>query len=74
MPANADQLEIVREFVEEHERYTSSKKARDILNDWNRCRSHFYAVLPKTDVAKIEARKDGLGREAEAELVAAGGN
>ncbi len=72
MLANADQLEIVREFVENHEGYTHSKKAREILNDWDRESAHFYAVVPKTDVAKIEARKDGLGREDEAELVASG--
>jgi glutamate synthase (ferredoxin) len=70
--ANADQLEIVLEFVENHEHYTHSKKARGILNDWDRESTHFFAVVPKTDVAKIEARKDGLGREDEAELVASG--
>jgi len=70
--ANRDQLEIVREFVSNHERYTQSKKARTILNDWAIEAPHFFAVVPKTDVAKIEARKDGLGREDEAELVAAG--
>jgi glutamate synthase domain-containing protein 2/glutamate synthase domain-containing protein 1/glutamate synthase domain-containing protein 3 len=73
--ANRDQLEIVREFVENHVLYTSSKKANEILNDWEHESRHFFAVVPKTDVAKIEARKDGLGREDEAEaLVAAGGN
>ena len=72
--ANRDQLEIVREFVENHVLYTSSKKANAILNDWDRESRNFFAVRPKTDVAKIEARKDGLGREDEAEaLVAAGG-
>ncbi len=71
--ANPDQLEIVREFIENHELYTQSKKAREILNDWVRESKHFFAVVPKTDVAKIEARKDGLGREDEAELVAAAG-
>ncbi len=70
--ANRDQLEIVREFVANHERYTQSKKARTILNDWAIEAPHFFAVVPKTDVAKIEARKDGLGREEEAELVASG--
>ncbi len=70
--ANRDQLEIVREFVSNHERYTQSKKARTILNDWAIEAPHFFAVVPKTDVAKIEARKDGLGREDEAELVATG--
>jgi glutamate synthase (ferredoxin) len=70
--ANPDQLEIVREFVANHERYTQSKKARAILNDWALEAPHFFAVVPKTDVAKIEARKDGLGREDEAELVASG--
>jgi glutamate synthase (ferredoxin) len=68
-PANADQLEIVREFVENHVLYTSSKRANEILNDWERESRHFYAVVPKTDVAKIEARKDGLGREDEAEAL-----
>jgi glutamate synthase domain-containing protein 2/glutamate synthase domain-containing protein 3 len=72
-PANTDQLEIVRDFIENHEHYTGSKKARTILNDWDRESGHFFAVVPKTDVAKIEARKDGLGREEEAELAAAGG-
>jgi glutamate synthase domain-containing protein 3 len=71
--ANADQLEIVREFVENHERYTGSKRARAVLNDWDRESRHFFAIVPKTDVARIEARKDGLGREEEAELAAAGG-
>ncbi len=71
--ANSDQLEIVREFVANHERFTQSKRARTILNDWAIEAPHFFAVVPKTDVAKIEARKDGLGREDEAELVAAGG-
>jgi glutamate synthase (ferredoxin) len=73
MQANRDQLEIVREFVATHERHTQSKKARAILNDWDIEAQHFFAVVPKTDVAKIEARKDGLGREEQAELVAAGG-
>ena len=51
------------------------RKLSEILNDWDRESQHFFAVVPKTDVAKIEARKDGLGREDEAEaLVAAGGN
>jgi glutamate synthase (ferredoxin) len=71
--ANRDQLEIVREFVVNHERYTQSKRARTILNDWAVEAPHFFAVVPKTDVAKIEARKDGLGREDEAELAAAAG-
>jgi len=70
-PANPDQLEIVREFIDNHEHYTQSKKAREILNDWTRESLHFFAVVPKTDVAKIEARKDGLGREDEAEGLAA---
>jgi glutamate synthase (ferredoxin) len=70
--ANRDQLEIVREFVDRHVEYTQSKLANTILNDWDRESGHFFAVVPKTDVAKIEARKDGLGREDEAELVAAG--
>jgi len=71
--ANRDQLEIVREFIENHVEYTSSKVANTILGDWDRESRHFFAVVPKTDVAKIEARKDGLGREDEAEaLVAAG--
>ena len=71
--ANPDQLEIVREFIDNHEHHTQSKRAREILNDWDRESRHFFAVTPKTDVAKIEARKDGLGREDAAELVAAGG-
>jgi glutamate synthase domain-containing protein 2/glutamate synthase domain-containing protein 1/glutamate synthase domain-containing protein 3 len=71
--ANRDQLEIVREFIEQHEHHTQSKQARAILNDWSIESPHFFAVVPKTDVAKIEARKDGLGREDDAELVAAGG-
>jgi glutamate synthase (ferredoxin) len=71
--ANADQLEIVRDFIETHEMYTGSKRARAILNDWDRESGHFFAVVPKTDVAKIEARKDGLGREEEEEELAAAG-
>jgi glutamate synthase domain-containing protein 3 len=71
--ANRDQLEIVREFVTNHLEYTQSKLASAILNDWDRESRAFYAVVPKTDVAKIEARKDGLGREDEAELVVAAG-
>ena len=47
--------------------YTQSKRANEILNDWDRESQHFFAVVPKTDVAKIEARKDGLGREDDAE-------
>ena len=70
--ANADQLEIVREFIANHVQYTGSKKANEILNDWTRESRNFYAVVPKTDVAKIEARKDGLGREDDAEAQAAG--
>jgi glutamate synthase (ferredoxin) len=71
--ANRDQLEIVREFIDNHVRYTKSKLANEILNDWHRESQNFFAVVPKTDVAKIEARKDGLGREDDAEaLVAAG--
>jgi glutamate synthase (ferredoxin) len=67
--ANRDQLEIVREFIDRHVEYTSSKIANEILGDWDRESRHFFAVVPKTDVAKIEARKDGLGREDEAEAL-----
>ena len=71
--ANRDQLEIVREFIDNHVRYTQSKAANAILNDWDRESSNFFAVVPKTDVAKIEARKDGLGREGDTEEGAAAG-
>jgi glutamate synthase (ferredoxin) len=71
MEANPDQIEIVRDIVETHEHHTGSKRARAVLNDWERESRHFYAIVPKTDVARIEARKDGLGREDEAELAAA---
>ncbi len=71
--ANRDQLEIVREFVENHVRYTHSKKARTRSSTTGTAsRGTSTPWCPKTDVAKIEARKDGLGREDEAELVASG--
>jgi glutamate synthase (ferredoxin) len=69
---NADQLEIVREFVERHAEYTDSIVALEVLSDWANAAAKFWAVVPKTDVAKIESRQDGLAHHDE-ELVGAGG-
>jgi glutamate synthase domain-containing protein 3 len=58
--ANPDQLEIVREFVANHVEHTGSAKAEAILADWDTESTYFWAVVPKTDVARIEARQQGL--------------
>jgi len=73
MAANPDQLEIVRAFIETHLEHTGSAKASEILDDWDVQSRHFFAVVPKTDVAKLEAKQQGIGGkdESDDELVAA---
>ncbi|HVL80586.1 MAG TPA: glutamate synthase large subunit [Actinomycetota bacterium] len=59
-PVNRDQMEIVREFVERHAELTGSAVARRMLGAWADEAPWFWAVRPKTDVAALEARQDGL--------------
>ncbi len=75
LDANNDHLEIVRNFLENHLELTGSIKAEAILGDWATQKTHFKAVVPKTDVAKIEARAEGSGaldEEDDEDLVSAG--
>ena len=39
-------VEIVREMLERHVKYTGSPKAKEVLRDWNSLRMKFVKVLP----------------------------
>jgi glutamate synthase (ferredoxin) len=57
---NPDQLEILRDLIERHTGYTGSEVAARILATWADASAGFWAVVPKTDVARLESKNDGL--------------
>ncbi len=42
----ADEV-ILRRLIENHARYTNSRRAREILDNWNVYRARFVKVFPK---------------------------
>jgi glutamate synthase (ferredoxin) len=68
---NSQLVEATREIPEneeeelytllvEHEEFTRSPKAREILKNWEKNRHLFFRVAPKALVAQIESRNEGV--------------
>jgi glutamate synthase (ferredoxin) len=59
-----EQLERLREIVARHAELTGSARAGAIAGAWEKERSHFWRVAPKSDVAKISQKNEGTLRGA----------
>jgi glutamate synthase (NADPH) large chain len=57
-PLAVDDIPIVRELVQEHERRTGSGLAGRILDDWQRTQLRFVKVMPHDYRAAIERHRD----------------
>jgi glutamate synthase domain-containing protein 3 len=38
---------ILRRLIENHARYTGSRRAQQILDDWTKCRARFVKIFPR---------------------------
>jgi glutamate synthase domain-containing protein 3 len=61
---SADELELVRELVERHERYTSSAEAALLLARWEAELERWWRVAPKSEVAELQRIYEGTATEA----------
>jgi glutamate synthase domain-containing protein 2/glutamate synthase domain-containing protein 1/glutamate synthase domain-containing protein 3 len=61
---SADELELVRELVERHERYTGSAKAATLLVRWGTELQRWWRVAPKGEVAQLQSVYEGTATEA----------
>jgi len=61
---SADELELVRELVERHARYTSSAKAAALLARWATELHRWWRVAPKGEVAELQSAYEGTATEA----------
>jgi glutamate synthase (NADPH/NADH) large chain len=52
-----EDFENIRRMVREHFRYNGSKKALEILQNWNQLRGYFLKVMPRDYKAVLEKRK-----------------
>ena len=57
-PLAIDDVSIVRELVQEHERRTGSQLAGRILDDWQRTQLRFVKVMPHDYRAALERHRD----------------
>ena len=57
-PLAVDDVSIVRELVQEHERRTGSALAGRLLDDWQRTQLRFVKVMPHDYRAAIERHRD----------------
>jgi glutamate synthase domain-containing protein 2/glutamate synthase domain-containing protein 1/glutamate synthase domain-containing protein 3 len=60
----AEDLARLRTLVERHAELTGSRRAREILAEWETAARHFWRVAPKADVAKISQKNEGTLRGA----------
>ncbi|MBK9238170.1 MAG: glutamate synthase subunit alpha [Rhodoferax sp.] len=61
--AQSDEAQL-RKLLEEHNRWTGSKRAREILDNWEQSRQKFIKVFPleyKRALGEMKARKDAVG-------------
>jgi len=61
---SADELELVRELVERHARYTSSARAAALLDRWAAELHRWWRVAPKGEVAQLQSVYEGTATEA----------
>ncbi len=55
-PLDAEDFELLRRLVRDHFRYTGSRAAHDILQNWQQHRRRFVKVMPKDLKAVLEAK------------------
>jgi len=58
----ADETQL-RKLLEDHNRWTGSKRARDLLDDWDTARTKFVKVFPneyKRALGEIHAKKQAV--------------
>ena len=58
----ADEVQL-RRLLEEHNRWTGSKRARDLLDDWDTARAKFFKVFPneyKRALGEIHMKKQAV--------------
>lgn len=60
VPLPDEHEEALLALLKEHLDRTGSRRARDILGDWARSKSHFLHVRPKATAAAIEAHNEGV--------------
>ncbi len=48
-------LDSLRELIERHATLTGSRRARELLEDWDRTNDHFWRVAPKTEMQRVAA-------------------
>jgi len=63
---------ILKALIDEHLTKTDSQRARTILEDWETQRQFFWQVLPRENMAAIEAANEGANKKEEEEEAAAG--
>jgi glutamate synthase (ferredoxin) len=54
---DAEEIQLVREMIEKHHRYTQSKKAGEILSNWTQSVPRFVKVMPRDYKRVLEAFK-----------------
>jgi glutamate synthase domain-containing protein 3 len=54
---DAEEIQQVRQMIENHQKYTQSTKAAAVLNDWNAILPKFVKVMPKDYKRVLEAFK-----------------
>ncbi|MFN2543545.1 MAG: glutamate synthase-related protein [Actinomycetota bacterium] len=59
-----EHLGELRSLLERHLELTGSERVKAILGDWDRARSAFWRVAPKSDVARISQKNEGTLRGA----------
>ncbi len=57
-PLDKTDIEIIRDLIRNHFRYTSSKKALEILNNWDDAIKQFVKVMPKDYKAALAKKKN----------------
>jgi glutamate synthase domain-containing protein 2/glutamate synthase domain-containing protein 1/glutamate synthase domain-containing protein 3 len=58
-PPTAGQLPSLRRLIERHARATGSRRADELLSDWDRAAVRFVRVMAKAEVALIEGALEG---------------
>ena len=60
-PLAEDDFEQVRELIRNHFKYTSSKRALEILNAWEEVKTQFIKVMPR-DYKRVLAERKNTNR------------
>jgi glutamate synthase (ferredoxin) len=60
VPLQAEHEDLLLALLRDHLKLTGSRRARDLLGDWDKSRSQFLLVRPKSTAAAIEAHNEGV--------------